>query len=113
MAIFQKSVFFIFLIIFVISIIFIIIGLRNSSSKTTWPPIIGSCPDYWLNSPDKDGLCINNKKLGTCNNKEMDFSVAPFIGTNSLCEKYKWANSCNVIWDGISNVTNPCNNTPS
>lgn len=111
MAIFQKSVFVIFSIIFVISIIFIIIGLRNSSSKTTFPAIVPSCPDWW--TIDDIGICHNKKNLGTCNLQTMDFNQAPFIGENSLCEKYKWSNSCNVIWDGISNVTNPCNITPS
>jgi hypothetical protein len=39
----------------------------------------------------------------------MDFTKAPYIGAASTCAKYKWANSCNVTWDGItSGVTNPC-----
>ena len=39
----------------------------------------------------------------------MDFTLAPYNGSDSGCQKYKWATSCGVTWDGItSGVINPC-----
>ena len=39
-----------------------------------------------------------------------NFAAAPYIGSNGLCEKYKWATTTGVAWDGITyGVTNPCN----
>ena len=60
--------------------------------------------------------CVNMKDLGTCNGSvpegrhlQMNFTVAPYAGQNSLCAKYKWATGCGITWDGItSGVSNPC-----
>ena len=120
MAIFQKSVFTIVRIIFVITIIVIIVALRNSSSKTTWPPILGDCPDFWTDLSGNGAQCVNVKDLGTCNSNlgpsghaEMDFSVSPYTGSTGLCAKFNWANNCGLVWDGINsgNGTDPCTTT--
>jgi hypothetical protein len=60
--------------------------------------------------------CVNVKDLGTCNGSVatgehliMNFSVAPYIGSDGNCAKYNWANSCGIAWDGITyGVPNPC-----
>jgi hypothetical protein len=120
MAIFQKSVFIIASVIFVICIIFIGIALRNSKSNQTYPPIVPDCPDYWIDLSGNGTLCSNIKDLGTCNSQLgpdghaiMNFNQSPYTGSDGLCAKYNWANGCGLTWDGItSGVANPCTVVP-
>jgi len=63
-----------------------------------------NCPDYWNDYSNGNGSkCVNTKRLGTCNVEEMDFSLSKWTGNNGLCHKYKWARSCDLNWDGITN----------
>jgi len=116
---FQKIILIIATVILILLLIIIGISLRNSSESMAWPPIIGDCPDYWVDLSGNGGACLNSHSLGKCNlpgnDKEkntMNFDNAPFNSANGLCAKYKWANSCGVTWDGItSGVKNPCDTT--
>lgn len=134
---FQKIVLIIAIVVLILALIFIGMALTGTSDEETWPPLVGECPDYWtaFNSTgetDQDspfsslGLepgnyCINVKDLGTCkstdtSHKVMDFSAPVFTGTDGNCEKNKWANGCNVSWDGITygyGAKNPCDTTTS
>jgi hypothetical protein len=71
----------------------------------------GCCPDNITPKEDDAGttcptsLCYNVKKLGTVSDscpKKMDFSKY------STCEKQTWAKSCNITWDGITNMPSAC-----
>lgn len=117
---FQKIVLVIAIILLIISLIFIAIAMNNAKSDETWPPVIGDCPDYWVDLSGNGGACVNKMSLGTCNipsegnMNPMDFSQPPFTGDNSSCAKYTWARGCNVTWDGInSGVQNPCSQNDS
>jgi len=112
---FQRIV--ILLLILLLIIILFIVGLSFSNkTKKTWPPIVGDCPDYWLDMSGNGSKCVNVKDLGTCNGSTtpgqhltMDFTVAPYNGVDALCQKYTWANNCGLTWDGItSGIENPC-----
>ena len=95
---FQKTVLFSAIVVLVISLISMGIILSYAKDEQ-WPPIMSVCPDYW--SATKDGKCENVKDLGVCKeNKSMDFK------DYDLCAKYKWAQKCQVTWDGLNN--NPC-----
>ena len=118
MANFQTNV--LMVAAFILVVILGFVGYTISKSKNTqqWPPVVGDCPDYWVDLSNNGAKCSNVKDLGksTClsgvasgHHLEMDFSGAPYIGSMSLCEKYKWANQCGVTWDGITSLsTNPC-----
>lgn len=117
---FQKIV----LIIATVLLIFILVIIGSSLSKATteenWPPIVGKCPDYWIDMSGNGEKCLNSHSLGRCNipsegnPNTMNFNKSPFTGDNGDCSKYKWARNCNVIWDGItSGVNNPCDETSS
>jgi hypothetical protein len=115
---FQK--FILFFAVFILIITFISIGLAIHNSKIiSWPPIVPSCPDYWLiDGSGNNTKCINSKDLGTCQPSSgdrhliMDFNDAPYVGSNGNCAKYTWANNCNLSWDGINyGVSNPCNSS--
>ena len=193
---FQKSILIIAILIFILMLIVIGIVISKSNKKQTWPPIIGECPDYWIDLSGNGSACLNVKSLGKCNkpgplfseylgkdspgngltnysdvsleqckgyclannscygltygsvlgdsselnqcflkgkgvttaskttNNNMDlfikstnkasmnlmnFNQAPYIGNKGTCNKYKWAQGCNITWDGItSGVPNPC-----
>lgn len=123
MASFQKIVLTIAIILLIICLIFIGIALKKSNSDSQWPPIVGECPDYWLDTGNKGSNCANVQNLGKCTTGgngvtpttmvgagiSMDFTQAPYIGADGICAKYKWANDCGVTWDGItSGIKNPC-----
>lgn len=113
----------IILLIILLIIILVIVGLsiRNTRKNKTWPPIVADCPDYWLDASGDGSKCVNVKDLGTCNggiapgqHLNMDFTVEPYNGVDGLCKKYKWANTCGVTWDGITNSSSdPCLPTPA
>ena len=85
--------------------------------------MVPECPDYWgITGLDVSGnklaKCVNIKDLGSCpadsgdKHLTMDFNGPMYTGDNGTCAKYKWANNCNVTWDGITyGVNNPCQTT--
>tara|TARA_B110000305_G_C19465599_1_gene657679 strand:- start:9382 stop:9735 length:354 start_codon:yes stop_codon:yes gene_type:complete len=89
--------------------------LKNEIKSKDWPPTISKCPDYWIHSNGVDGesnLCNNVKNLGlsSCDN---NIDMNTFIYDSKLladddCTKAKWARSCNLTWDGITNKENIC-----
>ena len=117
---FQKIVLFSDIIILIVSLVLIGIALSGAKSEQ-WPPMVPTCPDYWMvDGSGNNTKCINVKDLGTCpkpsGNKHliMNFNEAPYGGSDGTCQKYKWATGCKISWDGITyGVSNPCANTPS
>ena len=81
-----------------------------------WPPMVGDCPDFWVDLSGNGEACYNSHNLGRCNIPKdgelgtMNFDQQPFNTENGLCAKYKWATQkCNVTWDGITyGVPMPC-----
>lgn len=107
---FQKTVTTIAIIILIISLCFIGIALYRQKYNSDYPPVIPNCPDYWDMSDNN--VCKNIKNLGNDNEGcrgEKDFSTPQWAGQAGLCGKYKWAKSCNLTWDGISNNPELCN----
>ena len=115
---FQKIVLTIAIILLIVALVFIGISLGQAKASETWPPIVGECPDYWVDLSGNGAMCVNTHLLGTCNipssdNKNsMDFTSSTFSGAGGTCAKYTWANGCGVTWDGItSGIVNPCSTT--
>ena len=112
---FQKMILTIAVIGLIILLVIIGLSLSKSKSGVVWPPVIGSCPDYWLDLKGNGEQCYNVKSLGMCNlpgtneQNTMNFNAAPFNSDTGTCSKYTWANNCKVTWDGITyGVPNPC-----
>jgi hypothetical protein len=117
---FQKAVLMIAVVFLILFLVLIGVALNNSTSDTEWPPIVGNCPDYWVDLSGNGSMCFNSHHLGTCSQyiptaddkKTMDFNQSPFNGTDGACAKYKWATKCGLTWDGITyGVSNPCATT--
>ena len=118
---FQKIVLISAIIALIVTLVIIGITLSYKKSNVVWPPMLPSCPDYWISDGSGNkAKCINVQDLGTCPAQSgaphqiMDFTGANFTGSNGLCAKYTWANNCNVAWDGITyGVSNPCTTSSS
>jgi hypothetical protein len=119
---FQKIVLIIAILFLTLFLVLIGLSLSKSNSSIDWPPVVGNCPDYWVDLSGNGSKCFNSQGLGTCpsympkgnNENTMDFTQAPFTGNNSNCAKYRWANNCKLSWDGITyGVQNPCITTTS
>ena len=104
---FQQLVLLVAVIILVIVFIFIGIALYKARHSVVYPPVIGSCPDYWEEEEHNGvNVCVNKMGLPSLSCKSpMNFSVPPFNGPDGACRKAKWARDCNLTWDGIT--TNP------
>jgi len=106
---FQKIILTIATILLIIILIVIGVTLSKSSDSDSWPPIVGECPDYWIDMSGNGQQCVNTHNLGTCNTATMNFDQAPYNSSDGTCAKYKWANACGITWDGITyGAKNPC-----
>jgi hypothetical protein len=104
---FQIIVLILAVIILIVALSFIGVSLKNSNKKTSWPPLVADCPDYWtVDVVGSSTVCRNVKDLGKC--KSLNDNPKDFTGLTA-CQKYTWADSCDVAWDGITyGVKNPC-----
>jgi hypothetical protein len=97
---FQSITVTVALSVLVLMLLFIGIMLYRSKLDEAWPPQIAECPDYFK----VVGLeqCNNVKNLGTCPGTT-DFSGTEWQGKSGLKKKKAWAQSCGVVWDGVTN----------
>ena len=116
---FQRVVMIVALIILILCLIFIGIALYRHRFKENYPPVVGKCPDYWVDISDpkgKDVKCMNALGLGNhtgqrCPDKGgyTTFSNnSHWQGKDGICRKAGWARQCNVTWDGVTNSTASC-----
>ena len=130
---FQKNVIMVAIILLIVSLIFIGAMLYNSEYNARFPPVTGTCPDYWVDvgaDPNgnkkgmthciapghalKDGKTITPPIYGygldtpECKSKW----VLPNdpLDKSTTCEYKTWADKCKVSWDGVTN-TNICNSS--
>ena len=113
---FQLMIIILLFILLIIILIIVGVSIMDTKKNKTWPPVVGECPDYWLDAAGDGSKCVNVQDLGTCNGSispgehiNMNFTVEPYNGVDALCNKYKWANTCGITWDGITNLSSdPC-----
>nr|UZT28826.1 hypothetical protein [Nucleocytoviricota sp.]UZT29158.1 hypothetical protein [Nucleocytoviricota sp.] len=103
-------------VILIILLIVIGIVMYYSAKNAEFPPVIGECPDYWNVAREGDKtICKNILKVNPKSVSETDrcnkIDPVNFTGpTNeeTVCNKYKWANGCGVVWDGVTNNNASC-----
>jgi hypothetical protein len=125
---FQKVVMIVSLVLLVICLIIIGVSLYRHRFKEKFPPVIGSCPDYWddVTEPSKHGekqgvSCMNtglNPPPGLAKNSGsircpgkggiQAFTSGVWRGKSGLCHKAAWARECGVVWDGVTNSNVDC-----
>lgn len=115
---FNKMVVTISCALFVVLLLLMYYNVFNYYSKPktqVWPPVVSKCPDYWEDNGTNGSDCVNVKNLGTCAAPQgsphlhMDFTSNDYTGSMGACNKYNWANNCNIFWEGVNYGTpNPC-----
>jgi hypothetical protein len=101
---FKKIVLLItFLFLFVI-FSFLTYVLYNAKNTYSYAPELSDCPDYFdVKNKNNKVSCYNKQNLGKCmDNTHFDSSD---FG-NTINDKKKWATSCGISWDGITNISN-------
>lgn len=111
---FQRIVLLVAGILFVGFMITVVYSMIKANSIGEWPPVIANCPDNWV--MDADGkTCKNVNNVYKSGFESKCESINPsseaYSGANGLCQKYEWAKSCGVNWDGISNNASVCTKT--
>lgn len=107
---YQKVVVSVFAILLVIILVAYAIMLYNASSMDIYPPVQATCPDWWISKKqDNKEVCVNDQNLGsnTCKNT-IEPDQEEWKGVDHICKKKKWAESCDLTWDGITNSTMKC-----
>lgn len=95
------------LIMLFVLIIYTYNGTKNTLTDVSFPPVISNCPDYW--SENEAGQCVNDFNLGSENCQEpTPLNGEKYQGQIGKCQKYKWAKSCGLSWDGITNDPSIC-----
>ncbi len=115
---FQKTSLLIAAVLLIIALIITGVLIFNSLMEQSFPPIISDCPDYWDVHRDENNN-IKCKNISTVNRGRascQDYPVSQFSqnGTSEndlICAKYKWANECQIHWDGITNNKDACTKT--
>ena len=107
---FQKTVLTIGSILLVLILLFTGYILYRNKYTGEFPPVISECPDYWVSQIESgQNICSNVKNLGKAScSKKMNFNRPPWNGSDSVCYKSKWARSCDLTWDGITNSNVDC-----
>lgn len=125
-----------YVIVITIAIVLLILALTyigvfligDDTTQVTFPPHSNQCPDYW--EVNGDGACVipgtNDVNFGNAGTavgfvkKEDDgitvddsYPQPDLTNTNisfenrTICEKKRWANTFDVVWDGVTNY-NKC-----
>ena len=121
--IFYKNLFISVILSVLLVLIFMAVIMYNSKKKQVYPPVFQPCPDYY--KTDSAGNCLINAGVWdsskvpatsgstslSCSNVDFSGFKNPGIGaSSSLCTKKKWAQDCQVTWDGITNNSAICYN---
>jgi hypothetical protein len=119
MDLFQQIVITVAILFLIIFLIYIAYMMHLNKVRLAYPPVTGSCPDYWIDQStgiEDSSNCINAKNLGKSSAscpKNMNFNTALFSGSTGLCAKSVWSKNCDLTWDGVTNNVNACSDTSS
>ena len=96
---FQTTV--LIIAISILIFILVVIGylLKRSYQQQKWPPVLGTCPDYWDVSGNMSIPNANGINAGLTGTTSFDYTSADYQGE---CKLYTWATTNNVIWDGVN-----------
>ena len=116
--IFNSTVLIIASIILIILLIIVALVMYYSAKNADYPPVVSECPDYWNVTKENDKtVCKNILKVNPHSVSDIDscnkINTVNFIGLNdknTICNKFKWAKNCNVVWDGVTNNNKSCIN---
>jgi hypothetical protein len=114
---FNRTVLLVASVLLILGLIIIGFFIVKSVQDSAYPPVISDCPDYWNVNYDpvtQKKICTNNSiNPGPTTNECRNYPVSLFSANGSseadiICAKNKWAKSCNIHWDGITNNSKAC-----
>ena len=115
---FYKIIPIIAIVLLIICLSVVGVALNFTSQDVIFPPNISDCPDFFVKDPDNKCVDVKGLSSGTeqkCNNIDFvsedadDKYKNPGMGKSSgICAKKRWARSCNVNWDGVTNNRMAC-----
>jgi hypothetical protein len=118
---FKFTVFLIAIIALIIGLTSIAVLLSRGDYISEWPPFISKCPDQYTyntqginankcttDNSNIHGGSIASNELGGLSCSQFDPNNGTFTGTQGNCNKKKWAEECQVSWDGIRGNEDLC-----
>ena len=119
---YNKTVLVVASVLLILGLVIIGFFITSTQKNSSYPPVIGDCPDYWDVSYDtnKKKICTHRSinsgpasASATTSASCRSYPVALFTASGSsdndiICEKNKWAKRCNIHWDGITNNSQAC-----
>jgi hypothetical protein len=115
----KKTILGIAVVLLILALVFIGVALSKAKDES-WPPMIASCPDYWIiDGSGNNATCVDIHDLtnwercppnGDDRHYRKNFNTSTYTGSNGECNKYRWAQNCSVSWDGITYgvIDSPC-----
>jgi Tfp pilus tip-associated adhesin PilY1 len=121
---FYKTVVIVAIVMLILALIGLGVLMQEQDTKTEYPPQQSTCPDHWSSTGDNQckinensggtGLNVGNfDKTDGDSDDYMSYTVngsdklVTFESSLLVCDKKKWANKYNIVWDGVSNY-NQC-----
>jgi type 1 fimbria pilin len=120
---FYKTVVIVAIVMLILALIGLGVLMQEQDTKTEYPPQQSACPDHWsykgnnqckINTDGTTKLNVGNFTASdgdsddymkyTVDNSEERVTFEPSL---LVCDKKKWANKYNIVWDGVSNY-NQC-----
>jgi len=122
---FYKTVVIVAIVMLILAFVGLGVIMQEQDGNTEYPPQQNSCPDHWSSTGDKckintdsGGIGLNVGNFNPTNGEDdvyMTYSedsssgdkLVTFKSSLLVCDKKKWANKYNIVWDGVSNY-NQC-----
>ena len=102
MANFQNIVMIVATVILIISLLIIGVMIYKDKYKNLFPPVLPGCPQPgWIHSEDG----TNCTPIYPIPGSHGGCDTIPFVKTPG--EAYRWAETCNIPWDGITGHPDP------
>lgn len=112
---FYKFICILALVLLIVCLACIGVAMNSTSNSSVFPPNVSSCPDFYTMDTSTN-LCspmytITKSTDSDCTSKSFDSDPYTNSGmgpSSGMCAKQKWAQTCGVNWDGITNNTAVC-----
>jgi len=121
------------LIILIILLVVFGYTMSKGVKSGVFPPLANACPDFWVNDPSNNNLCIvpnyvganvgtfvpsssttDTNLYGLVNENgtyKINFSDPKWgtnSGTSAICAKQNWVGLHGISWDGVGNYNGRC-----
>jgi hypothetical protein len=117
---FYKTVVIVAIVMLILAFVGLGVIMQEQDGNTEYPPQQNSCPDHWISTGDNCKINTDSGgtelNVGNFSHESDDYmtytdvsgvKTVTFNSSLLVCDKKKWANKYNIVWDGVSNY-NQC-----